>query len=359
MPNYGKFIKDILSKKRRLEDTEMVELTEESSAVIQSQLPPKRKDPGRSSIPCTIGTISFQRALCDLGSSINLMPLSVAKRIGLGEIKKTNIFLQMADRSLTYPHSILEDVLVKVDKFIFPADFIVLDMEEDVDTPIILGRPFLITGRMIIDVEKGSLILRDADQEVEFKVFDATKYPIDSEYCFRLEAVDHVVRPQFMADYPKDPLKESLVHAYYCFVDGYSGYNQIPIAPEDQEKTTFTCPFGTFSYRRMPFDLCNAPATFQRCMMSIFSDMVERFIEVFMDDFSVFGSSFDSCLSNLALVLQCCEETNLVLNWEKCHFMVREGIVIGHKISAKGIEVDKAKIDTIANLPPPTSVKGV
>ncbi|KAI5316566.1 hypothetical protein L3X38_036273 [Prunus dulcis] len=191
MPNYGKFIKDILSKKRRFEDTEMVELTEECSVVIQSHLSPKRKDPGKFSIPCTIGTI--QRALCDLGSSINLIPLSVAKRIGLGEIKKTNISLQMADRSLTYPHGILEDVLVKVDKFIFPADFIVLDMEEDVDTPIILGHPFLITGRMIIDVGKGSLILRDADQEVEFKVFDATKYPIDSEYCVRLEAVDHVV----------------------------------------------------------------------------------------------------------------------------------------------------------------------
>ncbi|XP_020423839.1 uncharacterized protein LOC109950205 [Prunus persica] len=212
MPNYGKFIEDILSKKRRLEDTEMVELTEQCSAVIQSHLSPKRKDPGNFSIPCTIGTISFQRALCDLGSSINLMPLSVAKRIGLGEIKKTNISLQMADRSLTYPQGILEDVLVKVDKFIFPVDFIVLDMEEDVDTPIILGHPFLITGRMIIDVEKGSLILRDADQEVEFKVFDATKYPIDSEYCVRLEAVDHVVRPQFMEDYPKDPLKASLVH---------------------------------------------------------------------------------------------------------------------------------------------------
>lgn len=140
------------------------------------------------------------------------MPLSVAKKIGLGEIKKTNISLQMADRSLTYPHGILEDVLVNVDKFIFLIDFIVLDMEEDVDTPIILGRPFLITGRMIIDVEKGSLILRDADQEVEFKVFNATKYLIDSEYCFRVEAVDHVVRPQFMADHPKDPLKANLIH---------------------------------------------------------------------------------------------------------------------------------------------------
>ena len=92
-------------------------------------------------------------------------------------------------------------------------------------------------------------------------------------------------------------------HDYYCFLDGYSGYNQIPIASEDQEKTTFTCSYGTFAYRRMPFDLCNTPATFQRCMMSIFSDMIEKCIEVFMDDFSVFGSSFDDCLSNLSLVL--------------------------------------------------------
>jgi hypothetical protein len=81
-------------------------------------------------------------------------------------------------------------------------------------------------------------------------------------------------------------------HAYYCFLDGYSGYNQVLMDPEDQEKTTFTCPFGTFAYRRMPFGLCNAPATFQRCMINIFSDMVERVLEVFLDDFSIFGSSF-------------------------------------------------------------------
>jgi len=109
----------------------------------------------------------------------------------------------------------------------------------------------------------------------------------------------------------------------------------------------------------MPFGLCNAPATFQRCMLAIFSDMVEKSIEVFMDDFSIFGPSFDSCLRNLEMVLQRCVETNLVLNWEKCHFMVREGIVLGHKISAKGIEVDRAKIDVIENLPPPLNVKGV
>nr|XP_009803998.1 PREDICTED: uncharacterized protein LOC104249301 [Nicotiana sylvestris] len=138
---------------------------------------------------------------------------------------------------------------------------------------------------------------------------------------------------------------------YYCFLDGYSGYNQIVIAPEDQEKTTFTCPYGTYAFKRMPFGFCNAPATFQRCMMAIFTDMVERFVEVFMDDFSVFGCSFDNCLMNLDKVLARCEETNLVLNWEKCHFMVREGIVLGHKVSKDGLQVDKAKVEAIENCP--------
>ena len=103
-------------------------------------------------------------------------------------------------------------------------------------------------------------------------------------------------------------------YAYYYFLDGYSGYNQIAIALNDQEKTTFTCIYGTLAYRRMPFGLCNALATFQKCMMTIFHDMVERFIEVFMDDFSVFCSSFNTYLFNLNLVLQQCEDTNLVLN---------------------------------------------
>ena len=127
-------------------------------------------------------------------------------------------------------------------------------------------------------------------------------------------------------------------HDYYCFLDGYSSYNQIAIAPEDQDKTTFTCSYGTFAFRKMPFRLYNALCTFQRCMMAIFSDMVERTIEVFMDDFSIMGVSFDDCLENLRSVLRRREETNLVLNWEKCHFMVREGIILGHKISARELK---------------------
>ena len=131
------------------------------------------------------------------------------------------------------------------------------------------------------------------------------------------------------------------------------------LALEDQDKSTFTCPYVTFAFRRMPFGLCNAPATFQRCMMSIFSNLVEEVMEIFMDDFSVYGSSFEDCLKNLETVLQRCQDKNLALNWEKCHFMIIEGIVLGHKISTDGLEIDQAKIVVIKTLMSPTIVKGI
>ena len=115
---------------------------------------------------------------------------------------------------------------------------------------------------------------------------------------------------------------------YFCFLDGYLGYNQIAIHLDDQEKTTFTCPFGTFAFRRMPFGLCNAPATFQRCMTTIFSDFLGDNLEVFMEDFSIFGNNFESCLAHLTKILEVCIRKRLVLNWEKSHFMVREGVVL-------------------------------
>ena len=157
-----------------------------------------------------------------------------------------------------------------------------------------------------------------------------------------------------------DQMLERVVgHEFYCFLDGYSGYNKIEIALEDQEKTTFTCPFDTFAFRKMPFGLCNAPGTFQRCMMGIFSDMIEIILEIFMDDFSVFGDSFEIYLENLRKVLERCQEKNLVLNWEKCHFMVTQGIVLGHIVSKNGIEVDKAKVELISNLPTPKCVRDI
>ena len=126
-------------------------------------------------------------------------------------------------------------------------------------------------------------------------------------------------KDQFPLPFVDQMLERVAGHQFYYFLDGYSRYNQIEIALEDQEKTTFTCPFGTFAFRKMPFGLCNAPGTFQRCMMGIFSDMIEIILEIFMDDFSVFGDSYKGCLENLRKVLERCQEKNLVLNWEKCH----------------------------------------
>ena len=160
MPSYAKFMKDILSRKRRLSENETVALTEECSAIIQKKLPQKLKDPGSFTIPCAIGEKFCGQALCDLGASINLMPFSIFRRLGLGEIQPTAMTLQLADRSLTYPKGVIEDVLVKVDKFVFLVDFVVLDMEEDEQTLIILERPFLATGRAIIDVHKGKLTMK-------------------------------------------------------------------------------------------------------------------------------------------------------------------------------------------------------
>ncbi|GKB26348.1 reverse transcriptase domain-containing protein [Tanacetum coccineum] len=199
-----------------------------------------------------------------------------------------------------------------------------------------------------------TVVLNDNNELIPSRTVTGWRVCIDYRKLNDATRKDHFPLPFI------DQMLERLCgNEYYCFLDGFSGFFQIPIAPEDQEKTTFTCPYGTFAYRRMSFGLCNAPATFQRCMTAIFHDMVEDFMEVFMDDFSVFGNSFDCCLANLDRMLARCEETNLVLNWEKCHFMVKEGIVLGHKISRAGIEVDRAKIDVIAKLPYPTNVKGV
>ncbi|GJY92830.1 reverse transcriptase domain-containing protein [Tanacetum coccineum] len=170
---------------------------------------------------------------------------------------------------------------------------------------------------------------------------------------------DATCKDHFTLPFMDQMLEHLAGNEYYYFLDGFFEYFHIPVDPQDQEKTTFTCPYGTFAYRRMPFSLCNASDMFQRCMMAIFHDMIEETMEVFMDDFSVFGDSFSSCLSHLDKMLKWCKDTNLVLNWEMCHFMVKEGIVLGHKIFKDGIEVDRAKVDVIAKLPHPTSVKGV
>ncbi|CAM8920450.1 unnamed protein product [Rhodiola kirilowii] len=207
----------------------------------------------------------------------------------------------------------------------------------------------------VVPKKTGITVEKNAEGEmVTTRVKNGWRMCIDYRKLNAVTRKDHFPLP--FIDHMLDRLAGK---PYFCFLDGFSGYNQIPIAPEDQEKMTFTCPFGTFAFCRMSFGLCNAPDTFQRVVTSIFSDMIGSFIEVFMDDFTVHGDTFDACLDNLSTVLARCVSMNLVLNYEKCHFMVTHGVVLGHIVSHEGIEVDKTKIDLIVTLPYPSTVRDI
>nr|GEV51195.1 reverse transcriptase domain-containing protein [Tanacetum cinerariifolium] len=204
------------------------------------------------------------------------------------------------------------------------------------------------------DLEYGGItvVTNENDELVPTRTVTSWRVCIDYRKLNEATTKDHLPL-SFM-----DQILQRLAgNKYLCFLDGFSRYFQIPIDPMDQEKTTFTCPFRTYTYRRMPFGLCNAPTTFQRCMLAIFHDMIKESVEVFMDDLSFFGNSFNKCLNNLHKMLQCCKDAYLLLNYVKCHFMVKEGIVLGHKVSGAGLEVDMAKIDVISQISPPTNMK--
>ncbi|XP_016673242.1 uncharacterized protein [Gossypium hirsutum] len=157
--SYGKFMKDLLSKNKKLTNIETIALIEGCSVVLTNKLPPKLNDLGRFTIPCSIGNHYLGKALCDLGANINLMPLSSFRKLGIGHMKSTVVTLQLADQSLAQPEGKIKDVLVRLDKFVFPADFIILEYETDKEIPIILGRPFLATDRTLIHVYKCELTM--------------------------------------------------------------------------------------------------------------------------------------------------------------------------------------------------------
>ncbi|XP_021818360.1 uncharacterized protein LOC110760411, partial [Prunus avium] len=214
IPSYAKFLKDLCTNKRRFQDHETVALTEEASAVLQRKLPPKLKDPGSFTIPCIIGDKLFDKALLDLGASINLMPYSVFEALNLGDLKPTSVSIQLADRSVRYPRGILEDVLVKVNDLILPADFLVLEMEEapipGADLPLILGRPFMATADTVINVRQGTLTMTVQGETIKFKVYDAFKLPNDEHECFHIDTLCHIVQNTFNSTHCTDSLEKVL-----------------------------------------------------------------------------------------------------------------------------------------------------
>ncbi|XP_058755284.1 uncharacterized protein LOC131628460 [Vicia villosa] len=177
----------MLTKKKKYTDEETIVLDAHCSAIIQKTPPRKEADPGRVILPITIGGNYISNGLVDLGSSINLIPLSVVKRLGNIEMKHTRITLQLADKSIISPYGVVQDMLVKVDKFLFPVDFVVVDMVEDRDVPLILGRPFMKTTRMMIDIYDGIMKVRVQDKEVIFTLFESMKPPKDEHDNFRID----------------------------------------------------------------------------------------------------------------------------------------------------------------------------
>nr|GEW90820.1 hypothetical protein [Tanacetum cinerariifolium] len=340
---------------------------------MHTEEPLVEKNPGSFTIPCDIGKLHIDNTLADLGVSISLIPYTMYEKLGLGEPTPTRMSLELADRPIQYPKRIFENVLIKVDKFVLPINFVILDMPEDSRSPINLGRPFLATARAMIDVFNKKTTLRahetikpdgveskhlyststnEIDEKkpelksllhhLEYAYLHGDKsFPIiisselsEKEKMSLLQVLEKrkgaiawkmldikgislsfcthkilmedsfkpVTQPQRRLN-PKvqDVVKNKIVklldsRLIYPISDRFF---QILIAPEDQEKKTFTCPYGTFAYRHMFFGLYNIPVTFQRCMTTIFHDMVKDFMEVFMDDFSVFENLAVDHLSRL------------------------------------------------------------
>ncbi|XP_070025377.1 uncharacterized protein [Nicotiana sylvestris] len=179
MPGYAKFMKDLVTNKRSM-NCETIKMTHQVSTILHS-MAPKLEDPGAFTIPCTIGSANFAKTLCDLGASINLIPYSVLKSLGIGKPRPTSMRLQMVYRTMKRPLGIIVDVLVRVDKFILSTDFVILDCEVDYEVPIILGRPFLSTWKTLVDVEADELTFRVGDEKVVLHMCKSMRQPNNNE----------------------------------------------------------------------------------------------------------------------------------------------------------------------------------
>ncbi|KAG9450627.1 hypothetical protein H6P81_010592 [Aristolochia fimbriata] len=411
MPQYAKFLKEVLSGKRRIEEQGTVMLTESCSAILKIQLPTKLKDPKSFTIPCEFGNFKFNKVLCDLGASLNLMPLSICKKLNLGELKETNIMLQFGDRSTKKPNGLIEDVLVRIGKFIYPCDFVVLDMEVDWELPLILGRPFLATAVALIDVKQEKLTLRLNDKEIVFDIKQAIKSPSNScdDTCYFIDVIDECAEHVQQEVMMKDSLERCLAQS--CTKEDDDPLMQQEVEQleaegnKDKDKGAKIKDPSKPELKPLPSSLkyvylknYSKPVIISSCLnvgeekllIEVLSKHKKAIGWTILD---IKGISPNTCMHKILmddsfkptiqpqrrlnltlqevvkkevvklqdadLVLTRCEDNNLVLNWEKCHFMVNEGIVLGHKISEKGIEVDREKVEVIEKLPPPTNIKGI
>ncbi|GJU58798.1 reverse transcriptase domain-containing protein [Tanacetum coccineum] len=435
MPKFASTLKTLIGNKEKLSEMARTPLNENCSAVILNKLPKKLGDPGRFLIPCEFSGINTCNALADLGASINLMPYSVWKNLSLPELTPTCMTLELADRSISEPIGIAEDVYVTVGKFQFPADFVVVDFEPDPRVPLILGRSFLKTSRALIDVYEGEITLRVGREAITFNLDQTSRYTANynhmtanridvidmacEEYSQEVLGFSNVISSGNPTPY-YDPIVSTVSPTLTPFgdsdfllfeeADSFLAIEDDPTSPEVDP--TYYDPDGDillleailnsdpsppppnqgnyFPETRKDLKICEAnnekssvneppevelkdlPPHFRICFLEWKHKLPvinckrlknegkgssnrglnshKRAIAGTLSDIKSSGFSFSTCLSHLDKMLKRCEDTNLVLNWEKSHFMVKEGIVLGHKISKSGIEVDRAKVDVIAKL---------
>ncbi|XP_074299019.1 uncharacterized protein LOC141630026 [Silene latifolia] len=312
---------------------EKVKVSEHVSAIFQRKLPPKCSDPGMFTIPCTIGNTKIQKVVLDLGASINVIPYSLYESMKLGPLHATSFVIQLADRSNVYLKGIVEDVLVLVDNLIFPADFYVLDMEMfNIYDAMKYPADYQFVNFVDVALENSvdghevEYAFSANSQEVVAELHKLEELPLNFNNKLPLTIHSEKFLP-YVLRAPVVELKALLEHLKYIFIGERETLLVIISSKLTEEQEA-----------RLKDVLVENKLAIGvgRCLVSIFFEYFERFIDVFMDDFTMHGDSFDTCLHHLSLVLKRCIDTNLVLNSEKCHFMVEQGIVLGHVVSSKG-----------------------
>ncbi|GKB66371.1 reverse transcriptase domain-containing protein [Tanacetum coccineum] len=407
MPKFAPMFKKMLNNKDKLIELTKTPLNENCSAVVLKKLPEKLGDPGRFLIPCDFSEFDSYLALADLGASINLMPLSIWKKLQLPGLTETKMVLELADRTISKPTGVAENVFVKVGKFYFPADFVVLDFIADPRVPLILGRPFLRTAHALIDVYEGEITLRNDDQSLTLKCGDAPSISYNNlESLKKVDLIDVTCeiysqegdilileallnsdplppRPK-QGDYSPEIQKDlKVVEPQKSSLEYATSYEPKVEFPKVELKEL--PPHLEVLLLQNPLKIDYEPSVqHQRRVNPKIHDVIKKEVEKLLDAGLIYPISDSPWVSPVHCVpkkvddvvrttkmnwcsrlvtddkmLKRCEDTKLALNWEKSHFMVKEGIVLGHKISRKGIEVDKAKVDVISKLPHPTTVKGI
>ncbi|XP_038882389.1 uncharacterized protein LOC120073658 [Benincasa hispida] len=281
------------------------------------------KDPGTFTLPCTIGGKMVGNALCDLGASINLMPLSIFKKLNIGEARPTTITLQLANRSIKLPEGKIEDVLMQVGKFIFPVDFVILDYEADREIPIILGHPFLATGRALIDVQKEELTIRVDDQEVKFNVLNALKYLEDIENCQYIEELQGEQFYEPLKEMEEEDFEDGAILEEDCTaIHAESNFEPLKLSEWTLQciKPSLEEP-PVLELKPLPVHLKYAYLGSNDTLPVIISaslNYLKESVEVFMDDFSVFDRELYDHRKRNARSGICNGEVLTVPNRNKC-----------------------------------------